>query len=141
MFSTRRRAVPSWVALLAMLEDFVDTWDGPGCSPRRRADEVYALGGWRCFGPGCTARSSLEDHHLQYLSQGGDPLDLGNRICLCGFHHRQGEHGQLARCRGRAPLDVEWWLGREDVSVKYRNERRLARPEASDHGEPLAQPG
>ena len=125
MFSARGRAVPSWVGLLALLEDFVDTWDLPGASPSRRADDVYSREGWRCFAPGCTSRRNLEDHHLKYRSRGGDAKAPDNRTCLCGFHHRRGEHGDLARCRGQAPLGVLWRLGRKEVGVWFRNERRL----------------
>lgn len=125
MFSARGLTLPSWVGLLALLEDFVNTWDMPEASPSRRADDVYAREGWRCFAPGCTSRKNLEDHHLQYRSRGGDVKDPGNRICLCAFHHRRGEHGYLARCRGQAPLGVLWRLGREDVGVWFRNERLL----------------
>jgi hypothetical protein len=108
-----------------MLEDFVETWDLPGASPRRRADEIYSREGWRCFAPGCTSRRNLEDHHLEYRSRGGDVKSPANEMCLCGFHHRRGEHGVLARCRGQAPLGVLWRLGRKDVGVWFRNERRL----------------
>jgi hypothetical protein len=127
MFCARGRALPSWVGLLALLEDFVDTWDRPEAMPRRRAGSIYAREGWRCFAPGCTSRRNLEDHHLQYRSRGGDPKSRANRLCLCRFHHQRGEHGILARCRGRAPLGVLWRLGREDVGVRFRNERRLDR--------------
>ena len=48
------------------------TWDQPEASPSRCADEVYVREGWRCFAPGCTSRSSLEDHHREYRSRGGD---------------------------------------------------------------------
>jgi hypothetical protein len=125
MFSAGGRAVPSWVGLLALLEDFVDTWDVPEASPNRRSDDVYSRDGWRCFAPGCSSRCSLEDHHLKYKSRGGDAKAPGNRMCLCRFHHRRGEHGDLARCRGQAPLGVLWRLGRKDLGVWFRNERRL----------------
>jgi hypothetical protein len=125
MFSARGRAVPAWVGLLALLEDYVDTWDLPGASPRRRGDDVYSREGWRCFAPGCSSRRNLEDHHLKYRSRGGDKKAPSNRMCLCGFHHRRGEHGDLARCRGQAPLGVLWRLGRKEVGVWFRNERRL----------------
>jgi len=132
MFSARGQAVPSWVGLLALLEDFVDTWDLPEASPSRRADDVYAREGWRCFAPGCTSRKNLEDHHLVYRSRGGDAKDPANRICLCAFHHRRGEHGFLARCRGQAPLGVLWRLGRREVGVWFRNERVLDASHASN---------
>jgi hypothetical protein len=129
MFSAAGRAVPSWVGLLALLEDFVDTWDVAEGMPRRRAGEVYAREGWRCFAPGCTSRSNLENHHLEYRSHGGDAKAMSNQICLCAFHHRPGEHEGLACCRGKAPLDVLWRLGRADLGVWFRNERRLEQGE------------
>ena len=124
-FSARGGSVPSWAGLLALLEDYVETWDLPEAMPRRRSGEVYAREGWRCFAPGCTSRRNLEDHHLEYRSRGGDVKAMTNRVCLCAFHHRQGEHGDLATCRGEAPLGLLWRLGRNDVGVWFRNERRL----------------
>jgi hypothetical protein len=54
---------------------------------------------------------------------------MSNQICLCAFHHRPGEHEGLACCRGKAPLDVLWRLGRTDLGVWFRNERRLEQGE------------
>jgi len=96
MFSARGQVASAWVGLLTLLEDFVDTWDLPEASPSRRADEIYF-----------------------------DVKALSNRICLCSFHHRQGEHGFLAHCLGQAPLGVLWRLGRKEVGARFRNERRL----------------
>jgi hypothetical protein len=125
-FFVRCRRAPAWIGLLAMIENFVVTWDDPDLlpdrGPRRR---IYERDGWRCMAPGCTSRKHLEDHHLEYLSRGGDEHAPDNQLCTCGFHHRMGEHGGLAQCRGKAPLDVVWRLGREEVGVRYRNERRL----------------
>src|SRR5439155_1690305 len=42
-YSQRCRRVPSWVGLLSLLEQFVDTWDH---SPKRAADAVYFRGGF-----------------------------------------------------------------------------------------------
>lgn len=125
-FSVRCRRSPAWVGLLALLEDYVDTWDRPEAGPRRPADEVYSRDGWRCSAPGCTSRRNLEDHHVLYRSRGGDAEDPGNRTCLCRFHHARGEHGGLARVRGVAPLQLVWRLGREDVGEWFRNERRVS---------------
>ena len=124
MFSIRCRRLPSWVGLLALLEDFVDTWDDPAAMPRRPGDEIYVRDGWRCVAPGCTSRRNLEVHHVRYRSRGGDD-DPANRICLCRFHHQRGEHGDLASCRGRAPTGVTWRLGRRDAPSWYRNERLI----------------
>lgn len=152
-FSAGSRRVPAWVGLLALLEDFVLTWDPPRCAargrnpagasagapagtpasapagipagPRKRpGDPVYSRAGWRCTAPGCTSRKNLDDHHVVYRSRrGGDALD--NRICLCRFHHKRGEHGELASCRGKAPLGILWRLGKKELAVLYRNERRV----------------
>jgi hypothetical protein len=126
-FSVRCRRVPAWVGLLALLEDYVATWDDPATAPVRDADRVYSRDGWRCTAPGCTSRRNLEDHHLRYRSRGGND-DEANRTCLCRFHHQRGEHGGLARCRGAAPLDITWRLGRTDLATYYKNERTLAGP-------------
>jgi hypothetical protein len=113
--------VPIWVGLLALFEVYGAQWDR---SPQREGDPIYRRDGFRCMAPGCTARCNLEDHHVHYRSHGGND-DLCNQLCLCKFHHRQGEHGLLASCKGKAPLDVTWRLGRPEVGVWYRNELEL----------------
>jgi hypothetical protein len=120
--SSRSLQVPAWVGLLGLLEEFVGTWDPEGREARLSREAIYARDGWRCMAPGCTSRRNLEDHHLVYRSHRGSN-DESNRICLCRFHHRQGEHGELATCRGEAPLDVVWTLGRHAIGGTYRNER------------------
>jgi hypothetical protein len=130
----RGRGVPAWVGLLALLEEFVMTWDDPRGAPCRRADKVYSRDGYRCTAPCCTSRRNLESHHPQYRSRGGDVKALWNQTVLCRFHHQRGEHGGLASVRGKAPLGLVWRLGRKDVGpgVWYRNEVRLpARTTAS----------
>jgi len=128
-----RGRLPAWVGYLAMLEEAVEVWDDPRGIPRRQAEAVYELYGYRCFAPGCRARRNLEDHHIVYRAhrsprQGGQALT--NRLCACRVHHQLGEHGGFSRVRGRAPLDVIWRLGRPEIAVWYRNERRLQRSEA-----------
>lgn len=128
MYYIRARRLPVWVGLLALLEDFVETWDDPAATPRRASDAIYIRDGYRCMAPGCTSRRNLEDHHVVYRSRRGD--DSGqNRVSICAFHHRRGEHGGLASCRGRAPIDLTWRLGRDgDAAAWYRNERRIEAP-------------
>jgi hypothetical protein len=128
MFSIRCRRVPVWVGLLAMLEDYVRTWDDPIGMPRRASDRIYTRDGWRCTAPGCTSRRNLEDHHLDYRSRGGSD-DRSNRTTLCRFHHRLGEHGVFATCRGTAPLGIRWRLGRVELGVHFQNERVLVHAE------------
>jgi hypothetical protein len=138
VFASRGRRLPTWVALLAMLEDYVHTWDDPIGAPARASAAVYIRDGWRCTAPGCTSRQNLEDHHIVYRARGGGN-DIANRTCICRFHHQRGEHGGLASCRGRAPLDIIWRLGRRDLARWYRNERLLA-PVRSSSSNP-AKPG
>ena len=126
----RHRPVPRWVGLLAMLEEFVHVWDDPQAMPRRHSRQVYARDGWRCTAPGCTSRKNLEDHHVHYRSRGGSD-ETANRICLCRFHHQRGEHGDLASCRGKAPLGLLWRLGKPGLATWFRSERRLAAGSAS----------
>jgi hypothetical protein len=124
-FSTRCRRLPSWVGLLAMLEEFVLTWDAGARGEASGGDRVYARDGWRCTAPGCSSRRNLESHHVVYRSRGGGEGDE-NMTCLCRFHHQRGEHGGLASCAGTAPLGLTWRLGRAGrLAEWYRNERRL----------------
>ena len=124
-FFVRCRRVPSWVGLMALLEDYVDTWDPPGVARRRKSEGIYARDGWRCSAPGCTSRRNLENHHPRYRSRGGSRTAPANQTCACRFHHQRGEHGELASVRGRAPLGLVWRLGRDGIGGRFRNERRL----------------
>ncbi len=133
IFVSRKERVPEWVGLLALLEEWV--WEHDG-KPQRR-DPIFSRDNGRCMAPGCTSRAQLQVHHLRYRSQGGSNMP-DNLILLCAFHHQQGEHGGLARCRGKAPLDVVWRLGRGALAVWYRNERRLPREPCSRDAQPPA---
>jgi len=115
----------AWPGLQALLEELVRVWDDPAGMPRRRGDETYVRDGWRCMAPGCTSRRNLEEHHVRYRSSGGEDVP-GNLVCLCRFHHRRGEHGGLASCRGEAPLELVWRLGTSRKGLWYRNERRVS---------------
>lgn len=124
-FSIRSRRLPAWIGLLALIEDFVLTWDGYRRAVKRRpCERIFVRDGWRCAAPGCTSRRHLESHHVIYRSRGGGEGD-SNQICLCRFHHQRGEHGGLASCSGEAPLGVTWRLGRGELALWYRNERQL----------------
>jgi hypothetical protein len=138
-FSIRCRRVPAWAGLLALIEDFVATWD-----PDERADDVpddpvLVRDGWRCAAPACSSRRNLEVHHVVYRSRGGGDEEW-NRVCLCRFHHQRGEHGGLARCTGRAPLGLTWRLGAGEIGSWYRNERRIGSPASSRAASPTSSP-
>jgi len=123
----RGRRLPIWVGLLALLEDFARTWDHDAGAPEGRDDAIFVRDGRRCAAPGCTSRRHLEDHHVVYRSRGGGD-EHGNRVALCRFHHQRGEHGGLMSVRGEAPIGLTWNLGRPDLRVAYRNERRIDAP-------------
>jgi hypothetical protein len=128
--ANRCRNVPSWVAVLAMLEDYAATWDDPRGIPRRRWERTYEDADYRCMAPGCPARAKIHNHHVDYRSNGGGH-ELWNRIAVCAFHHLHGEHGLFAEIRGTAPLDITWRLGLPKYASLWKNERRLDAPEAA----------
>ena len=121
---SRREGLAPWVGLMALLAEFVATWDPPASGVKRRSEKIYIRAGYRCMAPGCLSRRNLEDHHLVYRSRGGGN-EPANRECLCRFHHQRGEHGGLSRCRGRAPLGVVWRIGRGGGATWWRNELRV----------------
>ncbi len=123
-----KQRVPEWVGLLALLEEWLWTHDDPRTMPDRPGwrQRALELSGFRCMAPGCTSRRNLQVHHIHYRGhQGGD--ESWNVLVLCEFHHHQGEHGTLARFRGRAPLDVLCQLGDQGLGMWWRNERRLGK--------------
>lgn len=124
MFSIASRRVLDWVGLLALIEDFVETWDPPEHADDLSDNPIYGRDGWRCSAPACSSRRNLEDHHIHYRSHFGSN-GQHNRVCLCRFHHMRGQHGGLASCHGTAPVSITWRLGMREVGRWYRNERRL----------------
>ena len=124
MFSRGNTGVPEWAALLALLGEFVATWDVDVAARRPSSQRIHIRDGWRCMAPGCTSRRNLETHHVVYRSQGGGD-GQENLVCLCRFHHQMGEHGVLARVRGVAPLGLVWEMGKNGIGGRFRNEMRL----------------
>jgi hypothetical protein len=131
-FVSRGAAVPAWIGLMALLEDYVATWDPAGARAVGRWGAIHGRSGFRCTAPLCTGRANLECHHLEHRSHGGDDRP-SNLDSICEFHHHRGEHGLLASCWGRAPLDVWWRLGRSDVAEWWHNERRIPEPNWPDN--------
>ncbi|RMG48818.1 MAG: HNH endonuclease [Acidobacteria bacterium] len=113
----------SW-RLLYLLLGYAEQWDRAPDGSRRAEQEIYERDGWRCQSPGCTSRRNLEAHHVVYRSRGGDDAPE-NLVTLCRFHHQRGEHGDLLRVRGAAPLEVVFTLGRDGIGGIFRNDRRL----------------
>jgi hypothetical protein len=97
---------PFWKGLERLLLHAVTQWEA---EPRHR-DPIFARDGWRCGVPGCTARRSLEDHHITWRSRGGGN-EQENRVACCAAHHHHAIHRGAIRASGRAPTDVRWELG------------------------------
>ncbi len=124
MFSVRARRVPSWVGLLALLEDAALTWDDPRDCSRRPGDPVYRRDGFRCTAPGCTARAAIHDHHVVFRSRGGSDSPA-NRVSLCATHHAALHERDTLAVAGCAPLDLTWRLGPPQAAQRFRCERRI----------------
>lgn len=126
--SGNKGSLPAWMALLSLIEGFVNTWDHDNNDPRRPAAfrKAFIAWGWRCSAPGCTSRRLLQIHHVVYRSHGGGD-EMENLAVLCLFHHLRGEHGEVAACRGRSPVAITWRLGPKATGTHYRNERRVSR--------------
>ncbi|MCU0225644.1 MAG: HNH endonuclease [Acidobacteria bacterium] len=123
-FSVRARRVPSWVGLLALLEDAALTWDDPRDCSRRPGDPVYRRDGFRCTAPGCTARAAIHDHHVVFRSRGGSDSPA-NRVSLCAAHHAALHERDTLAVAGCAPLDLTWRLGPPEAAQRFRCERRI----------------
>jgi hypothetical protein len=95
-------------ALLWMLEHVIAAWLKQGAAFKDYAD--FNRDHYRCTAPGCTARRSLQSHHLVFQSAGG-PDEPWNRTTLCAFHHQRGIHAHTMRCSGRAPEGLIFELG------------------------------
>ena len=79
-------------------------------SGSQHRDPVFERDGWRCAAPVCTSRRNLQDHHIEFRSQGGGN-ELGNRITLCAWHHLRGIHGGRVRLRGAVGDGLHWQIG------------------------------
>jgi hypothetical protein len=73
---------------------------------------VFERDGWVCTYPGCSARSMLHDHHIDFRSRFGkktiEECDaLTNRTTVCVFHHVQ-LHAGIIGVKGNAPFELKW---------------------------------
>jgi len=108
-----------------MLDHVIEAWLEQGAAFKDYADFNRDL--FRCTAPGCTARRSLQSHHLVFQSAGG-PDEAWNRTTICAWHHLHGVHAGVMRCLGEAPDNLVFELsvcaGRPPL-VRYSAERRL----------------
>jgi hypothetical protein len=95
-------------ALLFMLKHAIAAWTEQGAQFRDYAD--FERDGSRRTAPGCTARRSLQSHHVVFRRTGGTD-EAWNRTALCAFHHLRGVHAHTVSCRGRAPEGLLFELG------------------------------
>jgi hypothetical protein len=80
---------------------------------------------WRCTYPGCSARSELHVHHIQFRSRCG-PHELWNGTTRCAFHHGL-VHAEPIAVKGRAPHPLAWTPPKllREVLERKRNRRPL----------------
>jgi len=100
------RGAPPWRGFERLLCHVIGEWER---QPRHR-DPIFERDGWRCAVPACTARASLQDHHVVYRSRGGDNA-RNNRVAICAAHHLIGIHKFRLRVHGVAPHDLTWDIG------------------------------
>ena len=100
------RGAPPWQGFERLLCHVIGEWER---QPRHR-DPIFERDGWRCAVPACTARASLQDHHVVYRSRGGDNA-RNNRVAICAAHHLNGIHKFRLRVHGVAPHDLTWEIG------------------------------
>jgi hypothetical protein len=115
-FRAPRAVAAFFLAMLAragslerLLAHAIATWAEAGSLFEDYAD--FERDGFRCTVPGCTARRSLQSHHVVFRSRGGPDLPE-NRTTLCAQHHERLLHGGRGlRIRGRAPDRLVYALG------------------------------
>jgi hypothetical protein len=120
-------------AMEAMLDHVFAVWD-PDDRERPRAHRVFERDGWRCTAPACSSYRNLHDHHVTFRSAGGSNA-LDNRTTLCAWHHLRGVHAGIVGCRGRAPGELRFELGRRRRKrplLAYRSGDVLAQATAAE---------
>ncbi|HKB07763.1 MAG TPA: hypothetical protein VKF61_05730, partial [Candidatus Polarisedimenticolia bacterium] len=119
-----------WECFLLLVQALRDTWENPEDPHWRRRYRILERDNWRCKVPGCTSRSGLNAHHIQFRSQqGGNETE--NLVTLCVGHHQGGLHAGHLRCSGRAPDSLWWDLGVRpggDPLTRYFGDRIVAGP-------------
>jgi len=114
----------AWEGLLLLLLEFAAIWDDPHITPRRDHERIHRRHGYRCMAPGCSARATLQAHHIHFRGHCGSDCDF-NLVPLCKWHHHEGPHGTFMRVAGRAPLGLTFELGCDETAATYHNDRWL----------------
>jgi hypothetical protein len=121
-----------WRALVLLCYQARRAWSALEKPHSRREEAILERDDWRCAVPGCSARRSLQRHHIQFRSLGGGD-EAENQVTLCAFHHLIGVHQGLIAIKGRArrggeDLDFSLGLrpGRRPLAF-YRGDREITR--------------
>ncbi len=121
-----------WRALVLLCYQARRAWSALEKPHSRREEAILERDDYRCAVPGCSARRSLQRHHIRFRSLGGGD-EPENQITLCAFHHLIGVHQGLIAIKGRARRgaeDLDYSLGlrpgRRSLAF-YHGERQLKR--------------
>lgn len=124
------RRPPLWYSILRLFHFARVAWAQLECiMPRHPHREVLERDRYECQVPGCRQRA-VEVHHIHYAGRGGSD-EASNLLCLCPYHHRQGEHAGRVRIRGRVTPDraqLTFELGTLPAGsplLRYRGEMML----------------
>ncbi len=106
----RLGGLPEWAVAVLVVREAIETWQrhDPGRLPTER--RILERDRYRCQAPGCTARRTLEVHHITYRSHGGSGCST-NLVTLCHAHHHHAQHRGTLRVSGRAPHALTWEVG------------------------------
>ncbi len=106
---------------------FLDEYE-PMARKMAKSHQVAERDEWRCQVPGCSNRSNLQVHHVEFRSHGG-ALEPWNEVTLCRAHHLKALHEGFIKVRGKAPDRLTWVLGvmpgRKSYQV-FEGPRRVA---------------
>jgi len=100
---------------------------------------VFERDAYQCNYPGCTERSMLHSHHIEYRSKSGSKTKvacnaLSNQTTLCTFHHGL-VHAGITKVTGQAPSELEWQTPQlmEKVTMRMKRRRKaVARGESEE---------
>jgi hypothetical protein len=109
----RKRHAPrisTWAALVVLFAQVKEEWEREDPERRPVRAKILKRDHYRCVVPGCGRRSQLEDHHINFRSEGGGDEDT-NRSTLCHGHHAHMVHRGYVRISGKAPYALRFELG------------------------------
>jgi hypothetical protein len=102
---------PTWLSMTVLCARAVHTWSQVDPDTRPTEWRTLDRDEYTCQAPGCSARKTLEVHHIIPRAQRG-PTAPWNVVTLCHAHHHHGVHRGHLRVSGRAPGALRWGLGR-----------------------------